>query len=99
MSFVDKLKVRWKLESTKQVWLALLVFALTGTTIALIKRPIIAYLFPEGVKPLWFQIAYWILILPVYNLVLLGYGTLFGLFDFFWSFEKRMFSRFLGRKQ
>ena len=45
----------------------------------------------EGIKA--------ILILPVYNILLLFYGFVFGQFHFFWKFEKRMLSRMLNRKK
>jgi hypothetical protein len=34
-----------------------------------------------------------VLILPVYNVLLLFYGAIFGQFRFFWDFEKRFFNR------
>jgi len=55
-------------------------------------------MFPDGDIPTWIKILYWVLILPIYNVVLLIYGFLFGQFKFFWEFEKRMFRRMTGRK-
>ena len=46
---------------------------------------------------MWFSVLYYVLILPVYNLLLLAYGALFGQFSFFWAFEKRFFDRLRGR--
>lgn len=95
--WIDKLKVRWKLGSTWQVIIILIVFACTGTTVLLIKRPLFTYWFPEGEKPLWANITYYVLILPVYNILLLAYGFVFGQFKFFWEFEKRFFSRIMSK--
>lgn len=95
--WIEKLKVRWKLGSTWQVIIILIVFACTGTTVLLIKRPLFAYWFPEGDKPLWANITYYVLILPVYNILLLAYGFVFGQFKFFWEFEKRFFSRIMSK--
>lgn len=87
------------MKSTAQVVIVLIVFACTGTTVLLIKRPLFAYWFPDGDKPLWASITYFILILPVYNVFLLFYGFIFGQFKFFWEFEKRFFKRiFQGSK-
>lgn len=91
--WIHKLKKRWGLTRASQVIVVLIVFALTGTTVLLIKRPLFAQWFPEGDKPLWASITYYILILPVYNVFLLIYGFLFGQFRFFWEFEKRFFNR------
>ena len=95
---LERLKERWKLKSIRQVLIVLLVFALTGTTILLIKKPLLLLAFPEGNHPLWFSVLYFILILPFYNLVLLIYGGLLGQFRFFWEFEKRFFKRILRKK-
>lgn len=97
--WIEKLRSRWNLKSTAQVVIVLIVFACTGTTVLLIKRPLFAYWFPDGDKPLWASITYFILILPVYNVFLLFYGFIFGQFKFFWEFEKRFFKRiFQGSK-
>jgi hypothetical protein len=91
--WINKLKKRWGLTSAFQVIIVLIVFACTGTTVLLIKRPLFVYWFPDGDKPLWATIAYYVLILPVYNVFLLIYGFIFGQFNFFWEFEKRFFTR------
>jgi hypothetical protein len=96
MSWVQTLQNRWKVKSGFQVLLILLVFACTGFTVLLIKRPLFFWWFPDGDIPTVARIAYWILILPVYNVFLLCYGFLFGQFDFFWNFEKRFFNRMLS---
>ncbi len=96
--WIEKLKSRWKVKSAFQVFIILLVFACTGTTVALLKRPLFHLLFPTGDIPTWVSILYWVLILPIYNLILLLYGFIFGQFKFFWEFEKRMFRRIIGKK-
>jgi hypothetical protein len=95
--WITKLKTRWNLSSTWQVIIVLIVFACTGTTVLLIKRPLFAWWFPDGDKPLWASITYYILILPIYNVFLLFYGFVFGQFRFFWEFEKRFFSRIMSK--
>ena len=82
-----------------RVVLILLVFACTGTTVMLLKRPIVGLFTEHGEQPLLFSILYYILILPVYNVILLVYGALFGQFKFFWAFEQRFFRRIFGKKK
>jgi len=96
VNWIDRLKERWKVESAFQVVVILVVFACTGTTVWYIKEPTLHYLFDGEAMPLWASISYWVLILPVYNLLLLFYGLVFGQFRFFWSFEKRFFQRVLS---
>jgi len=99
MSWVKKLQERWQVKGAWQVFLILLVFACTGFTVLFIKRPLFAYWFPDGHVPMGFNLAYWILIFPIYNAILLLYGFLFGQFDFFWRFEKRFFNRLFFRNE
>lgn len=96
-SVMQRLADRWGV-STGRALLILLVFICTGCTVLFLKRPLIAALFPDGEKPLWFSILYYVLILPIYNVLLLVYGAVFGQFRFFWDFERRFFKRVFGRK-
>lgn len=95
-SWINKLQDRWEV-SAFQVFIILIVFACTGFTIMFLKKPIVGFFTHDGETPFLFSTLYYILILPVYNIVLLIYGTLFGQFSFFWNFEKRMFNRMLGK--
>ena len=95
--WIDRLQQHWKLKSPWQVIIILVVFACTGTTVLIIKRPLFAYWFPDGDKPLWATITYYILILPIYNIFLLAYGFVFGQFSFFWEFEKRFLNRIISK--
>lgn len=94
MNWQDKLKQRWKLSSIWDVWVVLLVFALTGTSVMLLRRFLQAEF--DWAAEKWFVYTYYWLILPVYNLLLLMYGFLFGKFRFFWEFEKRFFRRIVN---
>lgn len=99
MSWIDKLKSKWQLKSGCQVVIVLVVFACTGFTVLFLKRPIVAFFTADGEQNVWFSVAYYILILPVYNVILLCYGFLFGQFRFFWEFEKRTYHRIIGKKK
>ncbi len=94
MSFLKKLQERWNVESPIQVILILTVFALTGTTVVYLK----GFLKPYIGDAWWMDIVYYVAILPVYNLVLLVYGFIFGQGKYFWNFEKKFFNRMFGKK-
>lgn len=81
------------MEKVSQVWLILLVFALTGFSVMYLKRWFKGFDFAEF---WWFDMVYYIMILPVYNLLLLFYGAIFGQGAYFWNFEKRFFRRMGG---
>ena len=96
--WMQRLGRRWGV-GPGRVLVILLVFACTGFTVLLLKRPVVAYFAGDGDQPLGFTVAYYLLVLPVYNLFLLVYGALFGQFRFFWVFEKRFFRRLMGDKR
>lgn len=93
--WVQRLQERWKLGSAWQVVLVLLAFACTGTTVLFIKEPLLSFL---GIseKGGWVRtVLYLLAVLPLYNILLLAYGAIFGQFRFFWEFEKRTLKRIL----
>ena len=92
-SFFEKLKERWQLNSLFQVLIVLLVFACTGFTVLFLKKPILGLLGEEAKNSIVYSILYYLLILPLYQVVLLVYAFVFGQFKFFWAFEKRLFKR------
>jgi hypothetical protein len=91
--WIEKLRERWKVDSVWQVIIILIVFACTGFSVYFLKKPILKFLTGEHQDTMFAMILYYIFILPLYNLLLLGYGFIFGQFKFFWAFEKRFFSR------
>lgn len=95
--WMEKLKERWKLKNLRQVVVVLIVFACTGFTVLFIKRPLLTLLAGEEGNSTLATILYYVFILPLYNILLLGYGFLFGQFDFFWAFEKRFMERFFNK--
>jgi hypothetical protein len=92
MSWINKLQSRWKTGSAMQVILILLVFTCTGLTVVYLMKPVLKSFFGT-IVPVWATVAYYILILPIYNIFLLLYGFAFGQFQFFWNFEKRTMRR------
>jgi hypothetical protein len=99
MNWIEKLRHRWNLESAWQVGIVLLVFACTGTTVMLIKKPLLTWLAGDRGDTTLASVLYYIFILPLYNIILLGYGFIFGQFRFFWNFEKRFLERFFIRRK
>ncbi|ELR70967.1 hypothetical protein C900_03250 [Fulvivirga imtechensis AK7] len=95
---MDKLEKRWNV-TTGQAIIILVVFACTGTTVLLLKEPVLSLFGPEEARSWIFTLLYYIFILPIYNVILLIYGFLFGQFRFFWEFEKRTFRRMFKPKE
>jgi hypothetical protein len=94
--WIDKLQKRWNVKNAWQVVLILVVFACTGFTVMFLKKPILTFLAGEEGNTTLGTVLYYIFILPLYNIILLVYGFVFGQFNFFWQFEKRFMERFFS---
>lgn len=96
-SLTERLKQRWNLTSNFQVFIILIVFACTGFTVFFLKKPLLKMLAGEQGDTVVGTVLYYIFILPLYNVLLLGYGFVFGQFNFFWQFEKRFIQRITSK--
>ena len=97
---MEKLKSRWGIDSNWQLAIIFLVFALTGSSAAKLAAPLCEIIGITKEAAPWYL--YWpariLLIFPIYQLLLVFFGWVFGQFQFFWAFEKKMLSRFgLGK--
>lgn len=73
----------------------LTVFAVTGTTAAFAPRYLMPLTGLESGFSYW--LVYFILITPVYQVLLLGYAFLFGKFSYFYE-KQKMIVRWMGKK-
>lgn len=86
-----KLKERWGIESNFQLTLIFIVFAITGSASAWLSKPICYWLgITKADLGFWFTPIRLLLIFPIYQVLLVCIGFLFGQFRFFWAFEKKM---------
>ena len=97
---MNKLKEKWGITSNYQIIIILLVFSITGSIAVWIAKPVLNLvgLDKEVVSPLLFWPIRIFIIFPIYQILIVIIGTLFGQFKFFWAFEKKMLSR-LGFKR
>ncbi|HEY4616658.1 MAG TPA: DUF6787 family protein [Flavobacterium sp.] len=88
------LKKRWGIESNFQLTIIFIVFAITGSTSAWISKPVCIWL---GILKedfgFWHTPMRLLIIFPLYQVLLVLIGFLFGQFEFFWAFEKKMLKR------
>jgi len=94
----NRLMRRWNLTSLRQVYVVLLVFACTGFSVLFLKQPILELFGIERGGGFKHSLLYFVLVLPLYQVILLAWGGVFGQFRFFWEFEKRMIKRIFGKK-
>lgn len=100
MGYFNRLKDKWAVESNLQLIIILVVFAITGSSSVKIAKPLLELM---GVEMNTFEniflggAFYWILriliVFPIYQILLLFFGTIFFQFKFFWKFEKKILSR------
>lgn len=85
-------KERWNIKSNWQVFVILVVFAVTGSSAALLSKPVLAFFgIIKGEVSNWiYYPLYVVLIFPIYQILLISFGFIFGQFTFFWAFEKKM---------
>ena len=91
-----KLSKKWILNSRWEMIRVFFVFAITGSSSMFVGRPIIKLLgiTKENLNPAVYWILFIILALLFYQILLVFFGWLFGQFEFFWNFEKKMLRRF-----
>jgi len=95
MGFVESLKQRWGLKNGWQVMIILVVFACTGLSALFAKNAFYHLMdidpqsLSRGVK-IGITLFSLIFLYPVF---LLFYGFIFGQFNFFWNYKKKMFER------
>ena len=86
----------FKTNSVYQLIIVFLVFAISGSLSVYVSEPVLNLLsYKEYVSNKIIQIFLRLLIIfPIYQIILLGVGTIFGEFQYFWDFEKRFWKRF-----
>lgn len=92
---MKKLKERWGVTSNKQIVIIFLVFAITGLSSLQLAKPFLSLIgIPETFEPHWlYRVLRLLLIFPIYQVILVFIGYIFGQFSFFWEFEKKMLIR------
>ncbi len=90
-----KLENRWKVTYKWEMITIFIVFAITGSLSGKLAGPLVEWLgLGKGVThPMLYWTARIFLILPIYQFILVAVGWLFGQFQFFWDFEKKMLKR------
>lgn len=97
---MKKLKERWGIQSNFQLIIIFVVFAITGSLSAYLAKPVLGFLglnrgaFAEHFMGgfLYYTLRI-LLIFPIYQVLLVVIGSIFGQYKFFWNFEKKMLSR------
>lgn len=90
-----KLESKWKVEYKWEMIAIFIVFALTGSAAGKLAGPLVHWIGLDNDNVP--GVIYWtlriLLIFPIYQVLLVVIGWLFGQYRFFWNFEKKMLKR------
>ena len=97
---MKKLKEKWGITSNFQLLIIFLVFSVTGSLSLWVAKPLLDFIgLDKTTLSSW---VFWpiriLIIFPIYQILIVLVGALFGQFKFFWNFEKKMLYR-LGFKR
>ena len=96
---IETIKSKWGITSGLQFLTILIVFAITGSLSAWISEPFLNLIGLERASMSGWT--YWpvriLIIFPIYQILIVLIGTLFGQHTFFWNFAKKMFKRIFSQ--
>jgi len=94
--FFKKLEKKWILDYKWEMIRVFIVFAITGSLSVVVGRPIIKFIgiTKDNLNPVLYWILFIFIAMIFYQILLVFFGWLFGQFQFFWNFEKKMLRRF-----
>ena len=94
LKIFTKLEYKWAINQRWELIAIFLVFSITGSLSARISGPITELI---GIQNLDNRLLFWVIriliIYPIYQILLVGIGWIFGQYTFFWAFEKKMLMR------
>ncbi|MDF0705612.1 DUF6787 family protein [Flagellimonas okinawensis] len=90
-----KVENRWKVDYKWEMIAIFIVFAITGSAAGKLAGPLVHWigLDDENVPGMVYWTLRILLIFPIYQILLVCIGWLFGQYQFFWNFEKKMLKR------
>ena len=88
---MNKIRIFFKVDSNYQLLIINIVFAVTGTSSLFVADYILnMFLISQDI---YGNFVYWstriILILPIYQVLLIIFGSIFGEFEYFWRMEQK----------
>ena len=93
---LNNLVKRFNAKSNKHLLIIFIIFSLSGSGSLFISAPIISAINLEILityYPLYLLVRI-LIIIPIYQIILIIIATLFGQFNYFWKFEKKILQRF-----
>jgi formyltetrahydrofolate-dependent phosphoribosylglycinamide formyltransferase len=88
---LNRLKKHWNVND-KDLFLILCTFAITGTFTAWLSKKVAEWLLLDKYGFAWWSSKFLVLLFG-YQIIILAVGFAFGMFPFFWKYEKKILSR------
>lgn len=91
---LEKTKKLFQVDSTFQLFVIFVVFAITGSLSVVLGETVLLKFFGQNfINNDFFWPLRLILIFPIYQILLIIVGTIFGQFKYFWKIEKKILTR------
>ncbi len=91
---LEKTKKLFQVDSTFQLFVIFVVFAITGSLSVVLGETVLLKFFGQDfINNDFFWPLRLILIFPIYQILLIIVGTIFGQFKYFWKIEKKILTR------
>ena len=91
---LEKTKKLFQVDSTFQLFVIFGVFAITGSLSVVLGETVLLKFFGQDfINNDFFWPLRLILIFPIYQILLIIVGTIFGQFKYFWKIEKKILTR------
>ena len=95
MKWLNNLKNKWNITNNFQLVIIFIVFGITGSLSVVVSDPLLYFigLEKDSMSPWVFTPLRLLIVFPIYQVLILIIGALFGQFNFFWTFVKKMLSK------
>ncbi len=91
---MEKLIKMFRVRNFQQLVVVFVVFAITGSMSVVLANPLLFFFFGNEIQTNEF---YWLfrllIIFPIYQILLIFIGSLFGQFKYFWEIERKILVR------
>tara|TARA_B100000579_G_C22646090_1_gene763811 strand:+ start:384 stop:686 length:303 start_codon:yes stop_codon:yes gene_type:complete len=91
---MEKLIKMFRVRNFQQLVVVFVVFAITGSMSVVLANPLLLFFFGNEIQSNEF---YWLfrllIIFPIYQILLIFIGSLFGQFKYFWEIERKILVR------
>ena len=91
---IQKVLKIFKVNSINRLIIIFIVFAITGSLSVILGEYVLLLFFSDDVvKDFFYWIIRILIIFPLYQILLIIIGSIFGEFKYFWSIEKKILKR------